>query len=285
MDNVTYKADLHVHTDYSDGTFSPKEVVEHALSRGLDAIAITDHDSVEGMPFVLSSARGSTVEIIPAIEISCLVSDKEMHLLGYFIDWENIVLVGRLANMKKNRFRRAEEMVEMLNKNGVNIKVEDIIAKAKDGVIGRLHVAQALVQHGAVSSVQQAFDKLIGSGKPCYVGHQRLECFDAINMVLLAGGVPVLAHPALDNIDTHIEELVRYGIKGIEVYHSKHSKSNVRKYLEIAKEHSLIATGGSDCHGFKEKKVLMGTVTVGRDTVDALRKESEKIREKNFAAR
>jgi len=273
-------ADLHVHTNYSDGMYSPAQVVETAISLDLDIIAITDHDSVEGVGPAIEAADGTELEVIPGIELSAAAGSKEIHLLGYFINWEDPVLLEKLEKMKTNREKRINEMVSLLREKGMDISDEVITEMSCEGTIGRLHLAQAMVISGLVKNTNEAFLRYIGSGGPCFVGHRRLEFYDAIKIIKKAGGVPVLAHPGSSGVDEFIPEFISAGLRGIEVHHTKHSASENERYMQLVRENSLIATGGSDCHGLKKGQVLMGKVRVEDAIVEELRAESEKIRSK-----
>lgn len=273
-------ADLHVHTYYSDGLFSPEKVVEISLKLGLSAVSITDHDCVEGIEAAVRAASGTDLEIIPGIELSSVIKDREVHILGYFIDKEEPVLVSRLGRMKENRLGRMKEIISCLNKNNVDISEEEVFEASRGGTIGRYHLACIMAQKGLIRTPQEAFDKYIGDGKSCVVKHKRLEYEKAIKMITKAGGVPVLAHPGTPNVDKYIPAFIAAGIRGIEVYHSKHSRREIDKYLSIADKNGLLITGGSDCHGSDSGNTLIGTACVGNDEVGSLKQEVMKIREK-----
>ena len=270
--------DLHVHTIYSDGTFTPEEVVRRAVELNLKAVAITDHDCIDGISHAISASEGTDLEVIPGVEISCSKDDTEIHVLGYFIDWRNASLVELFRKMKDNRVERMRRTVQRLNEVGLNIDIDKVLESAPEGTIGRLHLARLMHEEGFVRSTNEAFDKYIGDGKPCHVRHKRLDYTKAIGMVRAAGGVPVLAHPGTMGEDGFIPEYVKAGLRGIEVYHSEHQSPESNKYLEKARKYGLIVTGGSDCHGFKKGRVLIGRVIVGHDVVEKLREEAEKIR-------
>ncbi|MCK4852331.1 MAG: PHP domain-containing protein, partial [Candidatus Omnitrophica bacterium] len=255
-------ADLHLHTAYSDGMFSPEEIVETACRFGLGAVAITDHDCVEGIDPAIEAAKKTGLEIIPGVEISTAVEDKEIHLLGYFMDWRQPALVEELDRMKKHRVVRIMKMVRLLRREGVNISEDDVLGTVSMGTVGRLHLARVMVAAGAVKTTGEAFIRYIADGKPCFVKHGHLDYTRAVDMVKRAGGVPVLGHPGVSAIDEYIPEIVSAGVRGIEVFHPDHSLSDSDKYLRLAAEYSLIVTGGSDCHGTGRGKIKMGRIRV-----------------------
>lgn len=265
------KADLHVHTNFSDGTFSPEQVVEYAVKKGLVAIAITDHDSVEGIGPAIKAAHGKSLEIIPGLEFTTEFENCEVHILGFFVDYTKKWFVQELLQLRQMRHTRMQKMIACLSKKDIKISMDDVKGISGEGSLGRLHLAKLLFQQGHVQSVQKAFDKFIGSGKPCYVTGDRISPVDAIEMISKAGGVPVLAHPHTMGKDKFISKFAKAGLKGIEVYHSDHGIAAVNHYKKIAEELSLLMTGGSDCHGMGKGRVMMGTVTVPYDVVEQLK--------------
>jgi len=270
-------ADLHVHTFYSDSTFSPEEVVSCAKDKGLSAIAICDHDSIDGIEPCQKIGAPVDLEIIPGIELTVEKADAEIHLLGYFIDWKVEWFQERLKEIQVSRIDRIYKMVEKLN--GANIKIDpkEVFKLAGKGTVGRLHLAQAILKAGKAKSFREIFDKYIGFLKPCYVSNVRFSPEEAIRMLLEVGGVPVLAHPDVLGKDEYIPELKGYGLKGIEVYHTDHKKTAVKRYEELAKQYNLLMTGGSDCHGLGKGRVLLGEVRVPYELVDRLKEASGKI--------
>ena len=280
-------ADLHVHTNLSDGTFTPEEAVKHAKSIGLSAIAITDHDTTEGVERAMAEGERSGVEIIPGIELSSELSSGgsgEMHILGYYISWKDPTFQGFLSEFREARHKRALRIVEKLSNLGVTVDPARIFEIAGDGAVGRLHVAKALIEEGAVPNIETAFGRYLGIGKAAYVPKLRLEPEAAINMLLKIGGVPVLAHPyyAHYSDESILKKLVDAGLRGIEVWHTKHPKHAVKRFQEIAEKYHLISTGGSDCHGFSKGKPLIGTVKLPYDHVEKLKqKHDEALKDLN----
>lgn len=273
-------ADLHVHTFYSDSTFSPEEVVSRAKEMGLAAIAICDHDTVDGIDPCMAIGREKGVEIIPGIEMSVEKMDAEIHILGYFIDWKQDWLRKKLKEIQNSRVERLFVMIEKLKAAGVNINVEEVFRIAVNkGSVGRLHVAKAMLNSGAIKSLREAFSKYIGFAKPCYVPYVKLSPKDTMELILKAGGVPVIAHPDLIGNDGYIGEFISHGLRGLEVYHTDHKPHVSKRYEAIARELGLIMTGGSDCHGMGKGRVLMGTVRVPYELVEKLKEEAKKIKD------
>jgi predicted metal-dependent phosphoesterase TrpH len=204
--------------------------------------------------------------------------DAEIHILGYFMDYETDWLQKKLKEVRKARIDRLHKMVDKLKREGIDVRAEDVFALAGKGAVGRLHLAQAMFQTGKIKTLQEAFDKYIGFMKPCYVANVKLSPQEAMETILKTGGVPVLAHPHITGKDEYIPELIECGLRGIEVYHTDHRPGVVKHYEAIAEDLNLLITGGSDCHGLGKGRVLLGGVRVPYSLVDKLREESEKIR-------
>ncbi len=262
-------ADLHVHTFYSDSTLSPEEVVSCAKEKGLDAIAICDHDSIDGIDPCREAGERLGVEVIPAIELTAEKVDAEVHLLGYFIDWRNEAFQRKLKEIQASRVKRIYKMVEKLKEENVEVDPADVFKLAGKGSVGRLHLAQAMLGAGKIKTLREAFDRYIGFLKSCYIPNIKFSPKDAIALILGVGGVPVLAHPYTMDKDEYIEEFAGYGLRGIEVYHTDHSPKTRTRYEEMARRLNLIITGGSDCHGMNKGRVLMGSVKVPYEIVEA----------------
>jgi len=245
--------DLHVHTNYSDGSFTPKEVVEYCKKVGVIAVGITDHDNIDGIKEAIIEGEKLGVEVVPGVEISCDFKDsseEEIHILGYYIDYENAKLKQTLKFFQEARQKRAYKIFNKLVSLGIPIKEEDVF---KDSIksIGRLHFARVLKEKNLVSSIKEAFELYLGYGKPAYEAKLKVSPKEAISLIVEAKGIPILAHPYLEiSMNTKsIKELIEYGIKGIEVYHSKHPKNITDELLLLAEKYDLLITGGSDCHG------------------------------------
>lgn len=272
------EVDLHLHTIYSDSTFSPQEVVGSAKEARLCCIAITDHDAVGGVETAILEGSKEGIEVIPGVELTAEYKNNEVHILGYFIDYKKEWFLERLEHLRDVRRKRFIQMIKKLKEFNINLDAEKIIRKNPYASIGRLHLAQELYIKGYVSSIKDAFRYYIGEGKPCYVKKERLLPSEAINMVREVGGISVLAHPYLMEDEKIILELIKQGIEGIEVYHSEHPLSAQLKYLRLAEEYNLLVTGGSDCHGLGKGKVLIGRVRLPYELVDKLRKYKDERR-------
>jgi predicted metal-dependent phosphoesterase TrpH len=262
-------ADLHVHTRISDGFFAPEEAVEQARKAGIAAICITDHDSITGVEGALWAGQRWGVEAIPGVELSSQFEDKELHIIGYYIDWRKEWFRDRLLKLQEDRRERVKKMVDKLNELGVKISY-NLVISLDGGVIGRPHIAMAMVEQGYAKTMQEVFDKYIGFGKPAYAGRYPLTPFEAIEMIRRVGGVPVLAHPIYARADDMLPELVEHGLRGIEVYHSRHDASTTKHYRRLAKKYDLLITGGSDAHGME---VPVGSVRVPYSYVEKLKEE------------
>lgn len=275
-------ADLHVHTYYSDSTFSPEEVVRTAKKVGLKTIAICDHDCVDAIEQCIEIGRDYDIEIIPGVELTCEKEGTEIHMLGYLIDWKEPQFKEKLSVIQKSRIERIYKMTELLKEKGISIEPEDVFEISARGTVGRLHVAMAMQKKKKIHNLQEAFDKYIGYEKPCYVSHIKFDPKDAIESILKVGGVPVLAHPAVSKKDECILEFIKYGLRGIEVYHSDHDVSEQQRYLKIARQNGLIAAGGSDCHGLGKRQVLLGKVKMPYLVVEELKEEVRKVKSQSF---
>lgn len=271
------KFDLHLHTYYSDGKYSPKEVVDLAVERNLDGISITDHDSISGIQEAIDrSRRYSNFKVIPGIEFGCIYKDEEVHILGYFIDYKSIEIMEATEYLKEARRKRGIAMIERLNDLGFDLNYNNIIQLSKENFIGRVPIAKALMQRRYVSSIKEAFDIYLDRGKPAYIEKQGLTIDDTVKLIKRVGGIPVLAHPGLLKNRDVIEYCIKTGIEGIECVHSKHNKVQVEEFKDIAAKNGLIITGGSDCHG----EIIEGKLLLGRFYIDlnSIPKMKERIK-------
>ena len=271
--NPSRFADLHLHTRYSDGTFTPRELVEHAAKLGFTAIAVTDHDTLDAIPEALAAGQELGVEVIPGVEITSRLDTQELHMLAYLFgnSWRDANLQAVLNHATRIRKERVEQFVAKLNELGVALTVEDVYACSECGTVGRPHVALALQKRGFVSSVDEAFTRYLKRGKPAYVERYRMEAAETIGHIKRAGGVAVLAHPGLNNLDKHIHEMVDQGMGGLEVWHSRHSPAQINHYQKMAQTLGVCATGGSDCHGLGRDGMLLGRIQLPYDRIDALK--------------
>jgi predicted metal-dependent phosphoesterase TrpH len=259
--------DLHLHTTASDGVRTPSEIVNYAKDKGLQAIAITDHDTIEGLDEGLSEGDRIGFEVIPGVEISAEHSPGSMHLLGYFLDIYHPLLGGKLNYLQKARAERNPKIIENLNRLGVRINYEEVVKASGGGQVGRPHFAQVLMEKGYVRSFQEAFDRFLGKRAPAYVDKIRFKPKEAISFIREAGGVAVLAHPktlgmsdfiALERI---VFELMEAGLKGMEVYYPEHSSLEVAQFKALSARCGLLMTGGTDYHGIEKENLDIG---VGR---------------------
>jgi predicted metal-dependent phosphoesterase TrpH len=254
---MTSRVDLHLHSTASDGRFSPSDLVAMALERNLLAIAITDHDTTEGIDEALDAARGTELEVIPGLEISCDVPHEEVHLLGYYIDHHDPALEKKLSAFRKARLRRAKEMLSKIAALGFPLQWEMVAKSAGGGTVGRPHIAQAMLEMGYVASTDEAFALYIGRNGPAYVERYKLSPSEAVSMIKEARGLPVLAHPL--KVTHFLPSLVEQGLVGLEVYYTGYSAEDIRKLTGLARKFGLIPTGGSDFHG----PGVLDTVEIG----------------------
>jgi predicted metal-dependent phosphoesterase TrpH len=269
-------ADLHLHTRFSDGTDSPPQLLERAARFGFAAIAVTDHDTLDAVPETLAAGHQLGLEIIPGVEITCCVHTTEIHMLGYFPanTWRDDTLRRVLEHSKQVRQQRIVQIVERLHQLGIAITVGDVLACSDCGTTGRPHVAIALQQRGVVRSTDEAFDRFLRRGRPAWVERYRMTAAEAIGHIHRAGGVAVLAHPALNHVDRHIRQMQSQGLDGIEVWHSRHSPAQTAQYFKLADALGLLATGGSDCHGQLRGPALLGNIRLPYQYVEALKQRA-----------
>ena len=244
-------ADLHIHSKYSDGTLEPCKIVEIAQNRNVKYISVTDHDSIAAQ-YILQK-MSEDIEIITGIEISSEYNNKEIHILGYFIDIYNEKLIKCVNNLKKNRYERIYEIINKLQKLDIDISLNDLDERIEDGSYGRAHIANVLLKKGYGSSFRDVFTKYLVYGAPAYVKREKLDYKEALDIIVSSGGIPVLAHPGdisgFMGVENIIKDLRCYGLKGIEVYHPSHSKMQLNSLYNLSKKYKMLITGGSDCHG------------------------------------
>lgn len=265
------KSDLHIHTLYSDGVFSPEKIVDTAIDVGLQVIALTDHDNVLSYPvakdYLKNTQRENKLEVIQGIEVNTLYKNYEVHILGYFMDVENSDFQNMLKIQQQARVKQTKEIISLLyKKEGIKIKFEDIKKQvAEGGSIGRPHIAKAITNAGGTNSVMEAYSKYIHDDSPVYVQRKTVSPQDAVEVIYDAGGIPVIAHPHdVDIAEDLIKELMQYGLRGIEAYHRKHSPACVEYFSSMAEELGLIVTGGSDFHC---PNIMNGQIILGKNFV------------------
>ena len=262
------RLELHAHTHFSDGQLSPAALVSLAVDRGLFALAITDHDSVEGITEAYDAA-GSTLEIVPGIEVSSSIEGHDVHILGYFVDPAHEPLRARLSRFREERRERALAILERLAALGLQVSADEVFASAGPGVVGRPHIANALLRAGHVPSMDAAFQRLLGSRGSAFVPRPAFASMAAVHMIRDAGGVAVLAHPGL-LARRLVEQLVEAGLGGIEVWHPQHGVSAQRNWYELTRELDLVASGGSDFHG-PNRGAGLGEMPVPESVLASLR--------------
>lgn len=265
-------ADLHIHTYYSDSTASPEEVVEEALRAQMSAIAITDHDIVEGVMPTIAAAAGKGLEIIPGIELSCEQDGKDIHMLGYFIDVTKGPLVEKCAIFLDARVERMKIMIQNLKNVGItNIDFDEIAAMTKSRAVGRAHLATLMVQKGIIKSAKEAFQKYLSEGCPGYAPKYKQTPYEAIDLIHQSGGLAVMAHPMLTLKDELIAPMARGGLDGLEIYYPHCSDTVHNFYYGLAKKNKLLMTGGSDAHGKAKPYTYIGKASVDYACVEQMK--------------
>ena len=253
-------ADLHMHTNFSDGTYTPEELAGHAHRHGLSVVALTDHDTVEGCARMGTACAQLGIEFIAASELTAEQDGNELHIIGFFLDTASPRLLVELAKFQEVRQNRIREMVARLNQAGIPLAVEKVFAIANCRAPGRPHVGRALVQEGYCATQDEAFDRFLKKGKPAWVPKFKMSAQEAIDLIHHAGGLAVMAHPGLNRTDEVIPDLVAMGMDGLECFHTKHSTATSQHYVLIAERFNLLITGGSDCHGMSKGKPLIGSI-------------------------
>ncbi|OPY58212.1 MAG: error-prone DNA polymerase [Pelotomaculum sp. PtaU1.Bin035] len=255
--------DMHVHTTASDGVDNPEDVVARAKALGLDALAITDHDTLEGVEPAMAAAIIYKIEVIPGIELSTEHGGKEIHVLGYLMDLNCPEFLDKISFFRNCRVDRIGKMVIKLQELGIPVDIEKVMVISGAGSVGRPHLAAALVEAGVAATIAEAFDKYLGAGCPAYVPRFKVDPVEAVQLIRNAGGFPVMAHPGLSNSSSLIPDLAQEGLLGLEAYHPAHSRELSSYYCRLAEEYGLIITGGSDYHGPGHKEgISLGAQTV-----------------------
>jgi predicted metal-dependent phosphoesterase TrpH len=270
--------DLHLHTHHSDGTWSPRELVEHAAKIGMKHIAITDHDTVAGVAEAIDAA-GARLEVIPAVEINTVYDDAQglghdVHILGYFIDTANTELEAVLARQKAARAEHVLDCIELVSSSGIKITLADVQACAGKGAVGKAHLTEAIVRAGGAEDLTAAYQKYMVRTSPYFAQRKSVAPLEAVQAIKAAGGIPSIAHPGKEaHVIPLIESLAEQGLMGIEAFHRVHNLSLLRKYLRYAGRHKMLVTGGSDCHGpYQQFQSMMGTISVPPEVLTTLKK-------------
>ena len=263
------RLDLHLHTTHSDGSCTPTEVVNMAHQAGVTALAITDHDIVTAVAEAMAAGQQCGIEIIPGVEISSLAGNSELHILGYFLEWQDSDLLARLKTLREGRHRRNPLIIERLQALGIDITYDEVRALACTDSIGRPHIARVLMDKHVVASAKEAFDRFLAEGKPAYVPRELPSPAEAISWIKAAHGLAVLAHPTWVKVaEQSLIDLVRQlkadGLDGVEVYYSTHAVRQTREYLSLAQQLGLLVTGGSDFHGVTKPDIEVG---IGKGTL------------------
>lgn len=267
------KADLHIHTNFSDGVFSPEKVINAAIDADLDVIALTDHDNILSYAVAqeylkkLKNENKKTIEVVQGIEINTIYKNYEIHILGYFMDKDNEDFKNLIKIQQQARIKQTKEIINLLNKKeGIHVKFDDIKNQvAPGGSIGRPHIAKAITNAGGTANVMEAYAKYINNESHVYVQRKTVTPHDAVEIIYDAGGIPVIAHPHdLDNAEELIKELMHCGLRGIEAYHRKHSPATVEYFSSMAEDLGLIVTGGSDFHA---PNIINGQIILGKNFV------------------
>lgn len=278
---MTRFIDLHLHTTCSDGISTPKELLSQVRHSGVGAFSVTDHDTLVGYHAIKEMLEPNDPELIPGIELSALVADKDLHLLAYCFDPLHEPLLERIDDFQQKRNIRGQQIVERLQSLGLKISFDSVEKLADGAVIGRPHIARAMYESGCISSYEEAFYKYIGNDKPAYVHKAKITAREAIKLVHDAGGVAVMAHPYILQMVSHIEDLAADGLDGIEVYYPTHSNQEISYLNNIADRFNLLVTGGSDFHGRPGKDSAIGSQSVPIELLEKIKVCAQTIRGNN----
>lgn len=272
--------DLHCHSTFSDGSLPPEQLVADAVGIGLSALALTDHDTVAGLPRFLAAGLGHPIRLVPGVELSVDCAHGVMHMLGYWMDTDHPELVRQMEWIRNGREMRNRDILDKLNALGFAMSWEEVASFAGEDVVGRPHFAQVMLQKGYAKDKNEAFDKWLGDGKPAYADRPRLSAETAVSLIRSARGVAVLAHPftlriGKETMANLFRSLADAGLAGVECYYSEHSSDLTREYLSMARQANLVPTGGSDFHGEVSPGIRLGTGFGGLSVPDEVLPELE----------
>ncbi len=263
-------ADLHIHSFCSDGLRTPSQAVEEAHGAGLQALSLTDHDTVAGIDEAVETGRRRNIEVVPGTELSAHVREREVHILAYCFEWKNPRLADHLGFLHRHRHERGSSIVERLNSLGVEMTLEEVLGEAGASPLGRPHIAATMVNRGLVTSKEEAFDRYLGNRAPAFVPKPYTAAQGVIELVHQIGGVTFLAHPGANLPEPLLAELVDGGLDGIEVFHPSHQRTQIDYYTQIANRYGLLKSGGSDSHGDVEG-ARIGDYGIGYEAIEAMR--------------
>lgn len=263
------RADLHVHSTASDGTLHPVELVSLASCQRVDVLAVADHDSVDGVADAVEAGRLHGVTVVPAVELSAAVGERSVHILGYYIDITDSDLLCELGALREARMDRARSIVDALRADGYPVSIDDVLGLSLGGAVGRTHVARALVDAGHAATVSDAFERLVGRGKPFYRPKELRTPAEVIRLISDAGGLAVLAHPGVSATGDLIDGLVPLGLAGIEAYHADHTSAQKILFARDASDRRLLATGGTDFHSPDAPNPNLGDVDIPEAAIRA----------------
>ena len=275
------RIDLHTHTTWSDGSFTPTELMEWAHQHAIQALSITDHDTTDGLDEALAMSHSLAMDLIPGIEISTRFQEREIHVLGYFIDYQNPIFQTRIRQLQSTRLTRIQAILQQLQHVGILISLDEVQQLAGSGSIGRPHVAQVLIRHGHASNFKEAFEKYLGTRGKAYVPREIPEAAEILRWIREAGGVAILAHPfwegyRQEEINPACQRLVEQGLQGLEVFYGTFSAKQISFNLHLAKRFDLLVSGGSDFHGTYKPEIAIGkgkgALKVPQTALDKLRK-------------
>jgi hypothetical protein len=267
--------DLHIHTTASDGLFTPSKLLRESKEAELKVISITDHDSVDNVAEVLKVFDGSEIRVIPGVELSTVWEGRDVHFLGYYIDWTYKPLSETLHQLRSGRKERMEKIVKKMNEEGFKVTLQEVLEATHGGAAGRSHLARILLKKGYVNSINEAFELYLARGKPFHVEKFTLPPKEAISLIIESSGIPILAHPGVSQTFKFLDLFLKWGVRGLEVYYPDHTPEEVRHLLSLSREKGLLVSGGSDAHGLPGRGEHLGEFKVSFNDVKELLSNSE----------